>query len=488
MENNESMNLGGMATSGFAQNLNQTQPVAPVFGQTSTTGTNETITINTPAQEIPAQTIGQTQNMHSQVVSGIDTSGIIVDTTRAENVTVSSAPEPPVQAEAQPEQVKPHTIMRDEFLVPVAILQKLVSKARKVGTYDQVRTVSQVIEIELGDFGIRVKASNGNLDYQNIDDNIKYTGSLKACVDIAQFGNLVNELDCEEVLLQYENSVLTVINPNTEPASRWPFPARIDLATQQVIELGLTFDMAYEDMTPVDFKAMVDVINEARPVRNLPQIDKDFAGVYFGNLVLSSDRNIVYMQDNQRILKTQKFFINKEFCDLITSIDFNSNNFRIGFTTNSVGEISALTLSDGKMVVCGNTDPIPENLNVSACESFWDMKFASSITINTKKFVNALKRVRPFMRNTNDNEFNSFEVSANSIRIIPDEASVVDTVMVTNPTGFKGTFRLHMTKMEMILNTIKPETFSMLVDPENDAMICLVIGDYKWIVAVGDNG
>ena len=60
--------------------------------------------------------------------------------------------------------------------------------------------------------------------------------------------------------------------------------------------------------------------------------------------------------------------------------------------------------------------------------------------------------------------------------------------MVTNPTGFKGTFRLHMTKMEMILNTIKPETFSMLVDPENDAMICLVIGDYKWIVAVGDNG
>ena len=45
------------------------------------------------------------------------------------------------------------------------------------------------------------------------------------------------------------------------------------------------------------------------------------------------------MQDNQQILKTQKFFINKEFCDLITSIDFNANSFRIGFTTKNLDRV-----------------------------------------------------------------------------------------------------------------------------------------------------
>lgn len=487
MENNfnESMNLGNMATSGFAQaNLNQQQPVAPVFGPTTTTGTNETITINTPAQEIPAQQVGQVQNMHSQVVSGLDTSGITIDTSNAQNVTVASAPVPPTPPTENTQEAPVGNIIRDEALVPVVILKNLVAQARKVGTYLPYQPVSQVTEISLGDFGIKVKASNGNIDYENIDDSIKYSISLTACVDIQKFGELLNNLDCPEIKLEYANSILKVVMPET--GSEFNFAERVDLATQQVIKLDLSYAIPYDELTPIDLDKLVDAINEAKPVRNLPQVSEDFAGVYFGNLILASDRSVIYIQDNQPVIKTQQFFLGKTMCELITTMGFNANKFRIGFTPDSENNVRAITLSDGKLTICGNTSAISKDLNVEACERFWNMSLANSIVVNTKKFINGLKRTALFMTNRAQSDFNNFNIKGNTMDIEPDGAEAHDTIMVTNNTNFEGTIRLPMTKMEIILNTIKTDTFEILTEQDNKDFICIVVGGYKWVVSMAD--
>lgn len=105
------------------------------------------------------------------------------------------------------------------------------------------------------------------------------------------------------------------------------------MQTQEPIELNLTFAMKYEDMIELDLEKLVENINQSKPVRDIPKLDEAFSGTYFSNLVLSSDRHIIYVQDNQAILKTQKFFIGDELCDLISKLNFNKDKFRIGFTT-----------------------------------------------------------------------------------------------------------------------------------------------------------
>ena len=114
------------------------------------------------------------------------------------------------------------------------------------------------------------------------------------------------------------------------------------------------------------------------------------------------------------------------------------------------------------------------------------MSLSKSIIVNTKKFINALKRTALFMTNRAQSDFNNFTIKGNMMDIEPDGAEAHDTIMVTNNTGFAGTIRFPMTKLEIILNTIKPETFEILVEPGNNDFICIVVGNYKWVVSLAD--
>lgn len=458
MENNfnENMNLGNMVAN---ENVNSEQVVAPVF-QTSTIGTNENITIN-----MENQPISITNNMHTQVVGNV------------ENTEINQ----PVTVATTEKQNNP--VVYDDTIVPVAILKNLVSNARKVGTYNPIRTISQVVGLELGDFGIKVNASNNNIDYECIDSNVRYSKSFKVTVDIAKLGDLLNNLDCETVKLNETNGDLVVVMPE---GSEFILPEKVDLQTQKPIELSLTFDMNYEDMTELDLEKLVENINQSKPVRDIPKLDENFAGTYFSNLVLSSDRSIIYIQDNQPILKTQKFFIGDELCTLITSLNFNKSKFRIGFTTDSNNDIRAITLSDGKLTICGNvepTSPIDENV----CNNFWNAKFRHNITMPTKKLTYAIKRLRLFNENAKQ-DFANFEITNNSLKITLEKPDAKENLLVeSNDTSYSGTIQLPLTRLETILNSIKSDKIILSTDEQYEGVVGIVADEYKWVMAaVGD--
>lgn len=458
MENNfnENMNLGNMVAN---ENVNSEQVVAPVF-QTSTIGTNENITIN-----MENQPISITNNMHTQVVGNV------------ENTEINQ----PVTVATTEKQNNP--VVYDDTIVPVAILKNLVSNARKVGTYNPIRTISQVVGLELGDFGIKVNASNNNIDYECIDSNVRYNKSFKVTVDIAKLGDLLNNLDCETVKLNEANGDLVVVMPE---GSEFILPEKVDLQTQKPIELSLTFDMNYEDMTELDLEKLVENINQSKPVRDIPKLDENFAGTYFSNLVLSSDRSIIYIQDNQPILKTQKFFIGDELCTLITSLNFNKSKFRIGFTTDSNNDIRAITLSDGKLTICGNvepTSPIDENV----CNNFWNAKFRHNITMPTKKLTYAIKRLRLFNENAKQ-DFANFEITNNSLKITLEKPDAKENLLVeSNDTSYSGTIQLPLTRLETILNSIKSDKIILSTDEQYEGVVGIVADEYKWVMAtVGD--
>ena len=463
MENNfnESMNLGNVVTGG---NVNAEPVVAPVY-QTSTTGTNENITIQRESQPV-----GVVQNMHSQVIGNLDNANMSIDMTNNQNTTVTSTTTE-VTNDNQP-------IVYEDTIVPVSILKNLVSNARKVGDYNVIRTVSQVIGIELGDFGIKVNASNGNIDYECVDTNVKYNKSFKATVDIQKFGDLLNNLDCETIKLNKVNKDLVVTMPE---GSEFILAERVDLQTQEPIELNLTFAMKYEDMIELDLEKLVENINQSKPVRDIPKLDEAFSGTYFSNLVLSSDRHIIYVQDNQAILKTQKFFIGDELCDLISKLNFNKDKFRIGFTTDSNNDIRAITLSDNKLTICGNVNP-NSPIDEEICTNFWNAQFAHTIVISTKKLTFAIKRLRLFNQNAKQ-DFVNFDIVGNSIKMTLERPDIKENLLVeSNDTTYSANIQLPLTRFETILSSIKSDKIAIAFDERYDGVLGIIADEYKWIM------
>lgn len=480
MENNfnETINLGNVATSGFAQNLNQQKEevVAPVF-TTTTTGTSENITINIPAQEIPAQTIGQTQNMHSQIIGNIDNSNLTVDLSGAVNTTVIA--EAPVETEVAETPVEEY---RENFIVPTFILKNLLSNARKVGTYNPIQVQSQVIDMEFSDKGIKVIASNGKIDYECLNTDVKFKNSFRTCIDIKAFGEFVNTLDFAEVELQYDNTngILTVITPTD---GNFYFPKKVDLSTQQTIELGLTFAIPYEEMTDINCEQFISAISQSKPVRDFPTTSSDLKGTFFENLVISTDKQAIFMQNNQDILKTQKFFVGSELCDLLSSIDFNQNKFRIGFTTDGSNDIRAITISDEKTIICGTVEP-DADIATELCNKFWSTGFGDKIKIDTRKFVNSIKRVSIFLYQDED-DCHNFEIDGNNLRISLVNGKAKDVVTVENKIGYSGKIILPIRKLLKIFSNVKVESFDLCLDKDINNCICLDFGEYKWVIATG---
>ena len=474
MENNfnENINLGGNVTSGTASNLSQ-QPFAPVFGQTVTTaGPSENYTINVPAEQL-----GEQQNMHSQVIGNIDNSNLTVDLSGASNVTITA--EAPVEPAVATEDV--NNEIRDTFIVPTYILKNLLSSARKVGTYNPIQVQSQVIDLELNENGVKVIASNGKIDYECLNTDVRFRNSFRTCIDIKAFGEFVNTLDFAEVELQYdkESGILTVLTPTD---GNFYFPQKVDLSTQQPIELGLTFEIPYDDMTEINYEIFANAINQSKPVRDFPKVTDDYKGTYFTNLVLASDITTIFMQNNQDILKTQKFFIGGELCDLLASLDFNSTAFRIGFTTDGSNDIRAITVSDGKITLCGTVEPDSE-INEEVCNKFWSTEFAIKMKVDTRKFVNSLKRVSLFLDLDKD-DCPKFEIDGNTLRIIPTNEKAKDVLNIDNPMNYKGEMCLPIVKLMKIFGAVKTETFDFCVDKGVNNCICLDFVDYKWLIAL----
>lgn len=474
MENsfNENINLGGNVVSGVDTGLNQ-QPVAPVYGPTVTTaGPSENYTINVPAQQL-----GVSQNMHSQIIGNVEGADLKVDLSGATDVSITA--EAPVETAEEKENVTNE--IRDNFIVPTFILKNLLSSARKVGTYNPIQVPSQVIDLELSEKGIKVIASNGKIDYECLNTDVRFKNSFRTCVDIKAFGEFVNTLDFAEVELQYDNSngILTVLTPTD---GNFYFPQKVDLSTQQPIELGLTFEIPYEDMTEINYEVFANAINQSKPVRDFPKVTEDYKGTYFTNLVLASDITTIFMQNNQDILKTQKFFVGGELCDLLASLDFNSTTFRIGFTTDGSNDIRAITVSDGKITLCGTVEPDSE-INEEVCTKFWSTEFAIKMQVNTKKFVNSLKRVSLFLDLDKD-DCPKFEIEGNNLRIIPTNEKAKDVLNIDNPTNYKGEMCLPIVKLLKIFGAVKTETFDFCVDNNVNNCICLDFGEYKWLIAL----
>ena len=458
MENvsNESVNLSGNVVNNSNYIINGDQPFQPVT--VSTTGEYQTITINKEAE-----TVGDRQIMTSQVIAP--------EVMKAEEVKTETTPN------------VSESIVRDEFKVPTVILKDLVAGARKVGTYNPINVQSQVIDLELSEKGIKVNTSNGKVDYECINSEVRFTKRFKTCVDIKLLGDLLANLDFSEVELLYneENGVMTI---QTSAGGQFHLAPRVDASTNQVISLDLTFPIDYNNMIDVDYNKLVDAISQSKPVRDFPKVKEELKGTYFTNLILASDETTIFMQENQDILKTQQFFISGELSDLITTLGFNSNKFKMGFTTDGNNGIRALTMSDGSLTICGAVEP-SSDIPADVCDNFWNTDFASKIKINTKKFTNALKRITLFMDFTH-NDCPTFRVEDTLIRIIPDNEEGKDGAVIENPSKFNGTMSLPLIKLQKILASVKSEYFYMSFDSSAEGCICLEFDNHKWIVSKAD--
>ena len=488
MENNfnETINLGNNVTSGLennvtsglAQNLNQQEAVEPIYGQTTTTGTNETITINVPAQQL-----GQVQNMHSQVVNNLETGDINITVASEGDYAVASAPVTPPTDENIV--VTPVNELRESFIVPTYILKNLVSNARKVGTYNQIQVQSQVIDLELNDKGIKVIASNGNIDYECLNTDVRFKNSFRTCIDKVTFGDFVNTFDTTdftEVELKYDDAtgILTVVTPTD---GNFYFPKRIDLGTQQTIKLELTYPIPYAEMTSIDCEQFISAIVQSKPGREFPTTSGDLKGTFFSNLIISTDKLAVYMQDNQDILKTQQFFVGSDLCDLLSSVDFNANKFRIGFITDSSNDIRAINISDEKTTICGIVEP-EADIDMSLCNTFWSSGFTNKIKIDTRKFVNSLKRVSVFLLPDED-DCHNFEFDNNILRIVLVNGKAKEAITVANNINYSGKVILPIRRLLKVFGNVKVDSFNFCIDSSIDNCICLDFGDYKWVIATG---
>lgn len=452
MENIENVNLGNVMGNGA---------VPPVFGTTE------------PINNVNVQnvTVGIDQN-NTQEVNNVN-----VETALNNNATKA---EPVEQVSTEPAQ--PEVKVFDNFVISTDLLRSLINGAKKVVSQKQHYVVkAQVVGLEFGPDGVKVSASDEDTDYERIDTNYRYSKYLKICADISKISDLLGYTDFESVEIKpLDNQSFSL----SLPIADYAFAQINDPSTQQPIDLSLKFPIAYDDMTPINYDAFVEAINSSKAIRTSKGIDENLRGVLFSNRVIATDYSLMFIEDNQDILKTQRFFIGNELCSLIADTNFDANKFRIGFTTDTNNDVIAITLSDGKITLCGKVI-LDVQLPEESIETFWDVNPDVKIKINTKKLYNAFNRISLFQNEELD-DYIHMEVSNYTLTVKTNNFVGVDGVTLSEPVVGTIKCQLPFTKLRTILSGIKESEIYLIEDKSQPNSIYLDVGQYKWVVAKMD--
>ena len=393
------------------------------------------------------------------------------------NVQASVQDNAPVQVEQPVAETVTNNIC-DKFIVNVELLRALINGAKKVANYNPVQVKSQVVGIEMGPEGLKVVASNEDNDYERVDTTYRYVNTLKVCVNINKLAELLGYMDFETVEFEYtDNKVLKIMLPT----GVYPFAQIIDPSTQQPIELGITFPIKYEDMLPINYDTFINAINSSKAIRTSKMVDEELRGLLFASKVVATDYSLMFVQDNQDILKTQKFFISNELCSLITDTNFNSKDFRIAFTSDSNNDIVAITVSDGKTTLCGKVmgnNTIPEDV----IENYWNAKADMKLSINTKKFHNALNRISVF-QDDDLSDMVYMEISGSNVILKTNNSVGVDGITIPESVSTPIKCQLPFAKLRAILGGIKDSEIYLTEDSSQPNSLYLDAGEYKWVIA-----
>lgn len=374
----------------------------------------------------------------------------------------------------------------DKYLVNVDDLKVLITMARKIANYNPNDTLSQVLNLRFDNTGIKANASNARYSFQSgISNRYKYIKPLDIYVDIKAFGDFINNIDVPEIELTY-NEVNNVTTINLTTGGQFKFPQRVESSTNAPIVSVLKYDIAYEDMIAFDFEKFINVIKQAKPVRefatNPTNEINPLRSTYFGNIVISSVESFMFMQENQDALN-KGVSISDELCNILSVLKFDVNNCRVGYvdiTPNIIG----MSISDGKTVICG---PVEKTtiLPLDTCNQFWDMDFNTKIEINTRAFVKALKQISPFLNwAEKDGDVAIFTINNDTILVETDNGIAKDYVDIINKSGYTHKLYLNVGKLYKFLQTIKSETFEIAINQKmENHCICLNYEAYKCIIA-----
>lgn len=476
-ENNiqgQTINLGG----------NMSGAVPPVFNNPNTIVDNVTVTSGYASVEAPLSVTVPEVNQTVTVSSTTREATVYpANTSKLENVQHMTSQVEKVDVQTQPMSHTP-TLVSGDIIIPTVLLKEMIRVARKVGVYNNAQPQSEVLNLIINDKGITMRTSNGPDDYECIDNTFVFTSKIEASVDIKLFGDFINSVSCASVKLYYEdNSNVLIVATET---GVFKFPQRMDASIQQPVITVLKYDMDYNDMKYLNYDALIEILNLTKPIRDFAKGFESIRGAYFSDIVITSDSNMILMKENDTDFRNGDFFVGGELCDLISNIEFNPLNCRVGFTRDDSGNLRGMIISDGRTKLCGPIDT-QTDLPVDICKQFWNSTdFVKTISVNTHRVVNVLKSVIPFINASTDMDKISIEIDTNNMRILSNNKGAVESIPITNSSAYKTSVPLQVqaVKLYKLLQSVKTETFDIMINPNNDTCICLKYGSFKCIVGL----
>lgn len=437
-------------------------PVIPTQSSVTTTVT----ATNTEATviQMPQQGVSVTQNMHSEVVD-----------VEPEQITIANQP----------------ILIDGEVTLPTVVLKELINIARKVGVANNTQPRSEVLNILFNENGIILRATSGNEDIEIIDKRYIFKNPVEMSLDIKMVGSFINSVSTNNVTLSYDNvnNILTIVTDGDNGSGTFKFPQKIDLSTQQPIVNELTFSMAYADMHPVNYEDFLQTLSVSKTVRNFANKLGMVAleGTYFSDIIASSDRVLMLMQENKLGLGDKEFFLKSKFCDLVATLPFDLTKFRIGFISNpATNVVGGIICSDERITLCGSAD-VPIDFPIDLCRNYWKSEgFANTVKVDRKVLVDTLNPVIQFINPLRDRDKIAISIVGNVMKIGSMSGEAEYTIMVENVNNISIATPIYLpaTKLYSTLQTISDKTIDLLIDTsENSPCICLAFSEYKCLVA-----
>lgn len=372
--------------------------------------------------------------------------------------------------------------LRDTFEVPTLLLKSLMDVATKVGNYSPHHPQSQVICLSLNSNGITVRASNGQEYLELYEKNYKYVDSLMVTVDIRLFSGVIKALDCANVVLSLDDNGVLIVKSET---GQYKFAQKIDASTQQPVYIDLSFMPRYDEMSPVNYDSLHNVLEQTKPVRDLVKLDGTMKGVYFSNITVSTDSTIMLIQNNDTGVQKGGFFMGSSYCDLLNNLSFNAGTTKVGYTTDGEGVVRLVTISDGHTTLCGPVETETE-IPLETCIGFWNESFDKKITVDTRRFSGLLARMLPFINQDNNEGTIFLNINTEYIEAITVNGAARETLMAGNQSMYTvQQLSLPVKKISSLISKIKSSTFDITINPDMvQDCICLSYDNNKCIVAL----
>ena len=454
------------------------QPQQPVFTQT-VAGEPQTIQLNTqPVQQV-TQPIMQTIPTEQQAT---DISAQSIQATlQNEPVVAQEQPQATLQEQVQ----KPQHQVIDKVIMDVTKLQYIATQIKQVAKDEGLTPISQICYIVVNKDGFRVYASNKDQVIDVIDDTYSYTTEFNIAVSAKKFINLALNLDPGQVEFIFDD-VQKVLTIKTE-TGRFQFAEQADMSTGLALTINHTVPIDYNTLESIDFNSLLESIDKSKSIRTYakglsssPESRVD--GVYCEDGILfSTDSNFVLMQPATQGLTNKNFAMSSELVDIITALDFDTNNVKFGLVENQ-----GIILTDGKITLSSIFgQPLDENAK-QVCLSFYNVDYNIKMIIDTKKCLSILKRITPFIEVGTDDDNVLYKINGNILQVESLQGSGLDTVNIENTQNYNANFKLPVQRTQKLLSTLTDSTFVLTVNPEQQQTVCFNFENFKCVASLSE--